>query len=476
MSKLTLSDMDAEQLESAYQMAVNPRMIYFLPMGSGKTVTTLTYIKWRGFKRVLVLSTGEIIRSTWPGEIDEWEHLTGLKYEFIFSNKSSKKRKGILFGDANIVGCPVSMLDWLVSVYERKWHLWDLVVIDESTLFKNRSMRWKLIKDLVTKITTRVVLLTGTPVANSFEALWPQCYLVDRGQCLGENITAFRRLYFEPVGKFGWRLRSKETRDEIKNALIGHKVAYVVPEDKTSLPALREIKVPFALSSEQMNEYKVVERELSFEVVNQDTGEIEEQELKNKAVMIMHLQQRTSGAWYYNDMQAWREAGDPDADMIKGVEHRHNKKIALIADMIDVLCGDPLLVSFLFNHEKSRLLDHFGDKIEFYNKKDDTQIKRFQQGKIPVLAAHPVSIGHGLNLQHECCHAVHMTTTNDNEVLRQFNKRIYRRGQKRDVSISYLSARGTVDEDIYKSALNKEKSQQWLLDQLIKSIVKRNFV
>ncbi|PWG74465.1 hypothetical protein DF186_17765, partial [Enterococcus hirae] len=37
--------------------------------------------------------------------------------------------------------------------------------------------------------------LTGTPIAQNYTSLWPQMYLIDRGEALGKNITAFRQKF-----------------------------------------------------------------------------------------------------------------------------------------------------------------------------------------------------------------------------------------------------------------------------------------
>ena len=71
-----------------------------------------------------------------------------------------------------------------------------MIVIDESSSFKNRSTaRWKACKAF-TSIAKRVVILTGTPTPNGYMDLWSQIYLLDKGQRLGQTLTEYRNRYF----------------------------------------------------------------------------------------------------------------------------------------------------------------------------------------------------------------------------------------------------------------------------------------
>lgn len=57
----------------------------------------------------------------------------------------------------------------------------DVVVLDESSSFKNlQSKRFKSLKIIRSRI-KRFIELTGTPASNGFEYLWAQIYLLDGG-------------------------------------------------------------------------------------------------------------------------------------------------------------------------------------------------------------------------------------------------------------------------------------------------------
>ena len=57
-----------------------------LPMGAGKTVTTLTIIsllKLIDTEKVLIIGPVRVIKSTWPEEIEKWSHTKDLSYSII---------------------------------------------------------------------------------------------------------------------------------------------------------------------------------------------------------------------------------------------------------------------------------------------------------------------------------------------------------------------------------------------------------
>ena len=111
------------------------------------------------------------------------------------------------------------------------------------------------------------------------------------------------------------------------------------------------------------------------------------------------------------------------------------------------------------------------DYIEFehlYPKRPDVNnlISRWNKGEVPVMVAHPASVGHGLNLQDGGHIMVWLTTTWSNEQYRQSVKRLYRSGQKETVSVIHIVAEHTVDEDIIDRIDNKEEGQDQLMQAL----------
>ena len=90
---------------------------------------------------------------------------------------------------------------WLVDYYRSSWPF-DMVVVDESSSFKNhRAKRFRALAGIGSRI-QRLVELTGTPSPNSLADLWAQVFLLDGGARLGSRYSQFRERYFDP-GKRG---------------------------------------------------------------------------------------------------------------------------------------------------------------------------------------------------------------------------------------------------------------------------------
>jgi SNF2 family DNA or RNA helicase len=91
-------------------------------------------------------------------------------------------------------------------------------------------------------------------------------------------------------------------------------------------------------------------------------------------------------------------------------------------------------------------------------------IADWNAGKIQLLAAHPASAGHGLNLQDGGNTMVWFGLTWSLELYQQAVARLMRQGQKHSVIVHHLVAEGTMDEDVMRALGDKALSQDALMD------------
>ena len=82
-------------------------------------------------------------------------------------------------------------------------------------------------------------------------------------------------------------------------------------------------------------------------------------------------------------------------------------------------------------------------------------IERWNAGKIPLLAVHPKSAGHGLNLQFGGCRIVFLSLPWSLELYEQTVGRLHRSGQRHDVWVYVMMANKTVDEKIWGALHDK---------------------
>ena len=80
-------------------------------------------------------------------------------------------------------------------------------------------------------------------------------------------------------------------------------------------------------------------------------------------------------------------------------------------------------------------------------------------GTLPLLAFHPASAGHGLNLQHGGSRMAWLSPSWSAELTEQAIARIYRPGQTRHVTIHVCVAAGTVDEMKRDRVIGKMSAQ-----------------
>lgn len=189
-----------------YQQYCTDYLIYnravglFLEPGLGKTVITLTalhelrYNRWE-VSKPLIVAPKKVAEATWTTEAQKWDHLKKMRVVPVLG--STKQRLRALATPADVYVINRENVVWLVEHFKNAWPF-DMVVLDESSSFKNsQSKRFKALK-LVRSRIKRIVELTGTPSSNGLEDLWAQIYLLDEGARLGRTISAYRQMYFVP--------------------------------------------------------------------------------------------------------------------------------------------------------------------------------------------------------------------------------------------------------------------------------------
>jgi SNF2 family DNA or RNA helicase len=439
-------------------IVANPFSALFVDMGMGKSVTTLTAIVEILFDRlecdkVLVIAPKRVAQTTWKEEIDKWEHLKNLRISVIDGNEQRRIKR--LNTAADVYTISRENVAWLVKYYGRKWPF-KTVIVDESSSFKNpASKRFKALKR-VRPLMKRVVLLTGTPAPNSLIDLWSQLYLIDRGERLGQSVTAYRQHYFRAAGQNGhvvynWKLRKgaeKAIYDLISDVCISMK-----SEDYLTLPGRLDQNVTIHMPDDLAEQYEELKKEL---ILTLDTDVIT---AANAAGILNKLSQFANGAAYIatdDKSKVWR--------------HIHDLKIEAVREDLEALQGRPFLLFYQFKHDKERLLKEFADygARELRTPED---IAAWNRGEIKLLITHPASAGHGLNLQAGGYSMGWFGLTWDLELYQQAVKRLDRQGQT-DVVINrrYL-VKGTVDFLQLIRLGEKGETQNFLLDA-VKAMVK----
>ena len=136
--------------------------------------------------------------------------------------------------------------------------------------------------------------------------------------------------------------------------------------------------------------------------------------------------------------------------------------------------GGPVLVAVGFRHELQRIRAAFPQARFFDDAKTATAQKDllldWNAGKIPMLVAHPKSIGHGLNMQGnpgvKCNTIVWFTLTYSREDYEQMIARLARRGQEDITYVYRLMCPDTVDYAVATVIEEKRATEDRLLTAL----------
>jgi SNF2 family DNA or RNA helicase len=128
----------------------------------------------------------------------------------------------------------------------------------------------------------------------------------------------------------------------------------------------------------------------------------------------------------------------------------HSLKIAWLRELVESLDGEPLLVAYEFVEDLRSIRRAFGEVPALGGSTSAKEAKQlvemWNMGELPLLAFHPASAGHGLNLQHGGSRMAWLSPSWSAELTEQAIARIYRPGQQRRVTIHVCVAAGTIDE------------------------------
>lgn len=391
--------------------------------------------------RVLVIAPKRVAEDTWSREHKKWDHLKDLRVSVVTGTPAQRKKA--LAADADVYVIGRDNVVWLTEILP-DWPF-DMVVIDELSSFKsNRAKRFKHLRRVLPR-SRRVVGLTGTPSPNSLMDLWAELYLLDRGERLGKTIGCYREEYFRP-GKtdghvvYSWELR-KGAREKIET-LISDICVSMSAEDYLQLPERIDIEVPVTLSAKERALYDQMERDQVLPVDDEHSVVA-----LNAAAVMNKLLQMANGAVY-----------DDEGNVIR----IHEAKLEALEEIVDT-AGEPVLVFYSYKHDKTAIESRISGVREIIGPQD---IADWNGGKIPVLLAHPASVGYGLNLQDGGHVIVWYGLTWSLEQYQQANARLYRQGQQKPVIVHHLIAEDTVDEQVMQALKHKDTSQSALLAAL----------
>lgn len=488
---LSRDDMHPYQLECVRHLEQNRYSAVFADVGLGKAIKSLTLIAnmlrrgWNG--RALVVAPLRVARATWPDEIREWKHTRGITNTLIRAEDSDDDIKAVykehynrFYAAERAVGEPPAVaariasrkaapfrqaakeakrqrltnedtelhivnaeqLVWLVDYWQSRgrWP-YDTVIVDESSKFKDASTsRWKALNKVRSHV-KRLHLLTASPASESYEGLFAQLFLMDRGARLGRSMWSYHKNHFVQLPTRKWHLRKghdKRISDKIADICKVVKLEDVreFVQVKDWVPITRRVVLP----PDVLARYKAFERDFILELDEEII------EAMNSAALFNKLLQLSAGAVY---------------DAEKNIVSVHDEKIESLRDLVEELDGEPILVTYWFKSTLARLKKAFPKAVVMDREakcKDD-----WNAGKIKMLLVHPASAGHGLNLQKGPGRTLCVFDPFfSRELFEQVVGRLARQGQKSVVRVFKLVCVDTYDPMVYDMLEDKHRGQERL--------------
>jgi SNF2 family DNA or RNA helicase len=394
---------------------------------------------------ILVIAPIRPMYMVWPKEIAKWDEFKHLSYTILHGDeKDDNLNKMVDIYLINPEG-----LKWFMKMGGMEKIKPELLIVDESTKFKDyATARFKLMKPYLSYFKRRMIL-TGEPAPNGYIDLFGQCFVMDQGRTLGRYITHYRANYFVESGYGGYDYKLRPGADKEIQEKLKPSVMRLAAEDHLEMPELIFDDIFIELDPASRKIYKQFEDDFLAEIGSATIA------VFNAAAKGTKCRQVANGGVY---------------DEFKIAHHVHDIKTAAIVDLVEQLQGNPLLVAYEFEHDLERLRRVFPQApclTGMTGKKLEEVINGFNEGTIPVLLAHPLSAGHGLNLQEACHHVCYYGLTWDLDLYHQFYKRVWRQGNPHNrVFVHRILANKTLDRKVARVLLQKDSDQKALLAAL----------
>ena len=336
--------------------------------------------------------------------------------------------------------CSWEAFPWIVKAMGKNWP-YDCVIFDESSFLRDQqSDRGKAARQAVHRsgVVDHVLELTASPAANQEEAVFAQLDLVQPG-LLGATLTEFREQFCVPESKnwqtgqvYRWKVATA-MRAEFQRRCAS--VAVSVPSS-LSVPLI-EAPVWVDPSGAAKDASRAFLADSVWGTITAGSA----------AVAHAKLRMLASGFVYDENEQPL------DLDTIK---------LDRVVELVDLI-GEPVVLAYQWKHELARLRRAFGSRLGEI--RDSGAREAFLAGKLPIMALHPASAGHGVDgLQHVSKHLIWTSVPEDRELYDQTNGRLHRHGTAADtVTCHVLVAQGTREQDIWDEVLPGKATVQDLI-------------
>jgi hypothetical protein len=421
------------------------------PLGAGKGAAALTafadLVRDRHRRHALVIAPKLVATTVWPLEVASWPHLAHLRAAVLDGAPESRRAllRSAAAREVTVIG--VDLVPWLVSelaAFADDHPLFDVLIIDETSRFKDPSgKRARSLLKIAGRFRTRWGL-TGTPRPNSAMDLFMPAAIVTNGALWGRAFVPWQKRHFRPCDPFGRGWRPVLGAEDRIAADFGTVAMTVADEDMPDLSPLNVVVTPVRLPDDVMAAYQTMQNELFAAIGERGIEAVSPLVATGKCAQI-------ANGFLYDE-------GNEDPVAV------HEVKIDWLRELVESLEGEPLLVAYEFVEDLRTIRRAFGDVPALGGQTSARAaaqlIAAWNAGELPLLAFHPASAGHGLNLQFGGSRMAWLSPSWSAELTQQAIARVYRPGQTRHVTVHVCVAAGTVDEMKRDRVLGKMSAQE----------------
>jgi hypothetical protein len=421
------------------------------PLGAGKGAAALMaladLIRDGERRHALVIAPKLVATTVWPLEVTLWAHLAHLRVAVLNGTPECRRELLATAPAREVTAIGVDLVPWLVGELAGladDHPLLDVLIIDETSRLKDPSgKRARALLKIAGRFRTRWGL-TGTPRPNSSMDLFMPAAIITDGALWGRAFVPWQKRHFRPRDPFGREWVALPGAEAKIAAAFGTVAMTVADADMPDLPPLNIVETHLQLPDAVMTSYRAMARELFA------TAEGRTIEAASPLIATGKLAQIANGFLYGE--------GNDDAVFV------HDLKIEWLKELVESLDGEPLLIAYEFVEDLRTIRRAFGEVPALGGPTSAHEasclIAAWNAGKLPLLAFHPASAGHGLNLQHGGSRMAWLSPSWSAELTEQAIARIYRPGQTRHVTIHVCVATRTVDEMKRDRVLGKMSAQE----------------
>lgn len=423
-------------------------------VGSGKTTSILTALQDKRdagqLNRALIVAPPRVAQTVWPVEPSEWSHLADSFNVLPATGSPAQRYDLIASGEGDAVTISYDNLVWFYENFKHaKTRPFDGVVFDEIDMLCNiSSNRFKKMKYYVKNFDTRIGC-TATFTATGLLNVWAQAYLLDRGEALGTSFHRFRNKYFYATDFNQYNFEphdDAEAKILERLGLITHRVDSSA--SKRNKPIERDVAVTYGSDVIKLDRQLKKDLVLTF-------GDLTV-EADNQAALAGKRLQIAAGFVYAKDL--------------KGKQHTiwlDKSKFDMLDTLIAAHPGEQILIIYSFIAQGEELARRYSG---IPTKIDARVINDWNAGTLPLVAAHPASMSHGINMQKSgACIIVYLTPPWTNRRYVQVNGRLNRQGNPHDDILVYrILGERTNDYDALEVLEYREGRDEFYLTEVEK--------